>query len=152
MRGQTTFSSDERVHGSVVPSGFFSRKSRRPISARTCLGNLEYSSGFAGVKLVGVVTNMASEIQRAVSTNVLEQDFFMIFASIVLYVADGEREIYFDFVVHCAEKIRKREFNSRSDRNVTLILYIYILNSRMEIRSIKLNLRNLRTCTSLLKL
>lgn len=37
-----------------------------------------------------------------------------------------EREIYFDFVVHCAEKIRKREFNSRSDRNVTLILYIYI--------------------------
>lgn len=48
----------------------------------------------------------------------------MIFASIVLYVADGE--IYFDFVVHCAEKIRKREFNSRSDRNVTLILYIYI--------------------------
>lgn len=50
----------------------------------------------------------------------------MIFASIVLYVADGEGEIYFDFVVHCAEKIRKREFNSRSDRNVTLILYIYI--------------------------
>lgn len=48
----------------------------------------------------------------------------MIFASIVLYVADGEGEIYFDFVVHCAEKIRKREFNSRSD--VTLILYIYI--------------------------
>lgn len=44
------------------------------------------------MKLVGVVTNMASEIQRAVSTNVLEQDFFMIFASIVLYVADGERE------------------------------------------------------------
>lgn len=41
---------DERVHGSVVPSGFFSRKSRRPISARTCLGNLGYSSGFAGVK------------------------------------------------------------------------------------------------------
>lgn len=74
----------------------------------------------------------------------------MIFASIVLYVADGEREIYFDFVVRCAEKIRKREFNSRSD--VTLILYIYILNSRMEICSIKLNLRNLRTCTSLLKL
>lgn len=74
----------------------------------------------------------------------------MIFASIVLYVAGGEREIYFDFVVHCAEKIRKREFNSRSD--VTLILYIYILNSRMEICSIKLNLRNLRTCTSLLKL
>lgn len=76
----------------------------------------------------------------------------MIFASIVLYVADGEGEIYFDFVVHCAEKIRKREFNSRSDRNVTLILYIYILNSRMEICSIKLNLRNLRTYTSLLKL
>lgn len=74
----------------------------------------------------------------------------MIFASIVLYVADGEGEIYFDFVVHCAEKIRKREFNSRSDRNVTLILYIYILNSRMEICSIKLNLRNLRI--SLLKL
>lgn len=62
----------ERVHGSVVRSRFFSRKSRRPISARTCLGNLGYSSGFAGVKLVGVVTNMASEMQRAVSVNALQ--------------------------------------------------------------------------------